>query len=70
MEIEVYSSFYSEPHDNGKFQFSNNYIDALIPFLNEYHLREKNEYSLKWFDSNEMPVKVQEDFEEYWEFVN
>lgn len=69
LEIEGYSSFYSEPDNNGKFQFSGIYVDALIPFLTEYHLRENNQDSLRWFDSNNTPIEVIEDIEEYWEFV-
>jgi hypothetical protein len=69
LEIEGYSSFYSEPDNNGKFQFSGIYVDALIPFLTEYHLREKKQDSLRWFDSNNTPIEVIEDIEEYWEFV-
>lgn len=69
LEIEGYSSFYSEPDNNGKFQFSGIYVDSLIPFLTEHHLREKNQDSLRWFDSNNTPIEVIEDIEEYWEFV-
>ena len=69
LEIEGYSSFYSEPDNNGKFQFSGIYVDALIPFLTEYYLRENNQDSLRWFDSNNTPIEVIEDIEEYWEFV-
>lgn len=70
LEIAVYSSFFSKSYDNGKFIFSEIYVDALIPFLTHYHLREKNQDVLRWFDANGKQVEVLDDLEEYWEFVD
>lgn len=70
LDVEVYSSHSSEANDTGQFRFSGIYVDALIPFLTEFHLRENNQELLIWFDSNKTQIEVLEDIEEYWEFVN